>query len=273
LKGDNAMNKKYLLPAIATVLVLSLLLSSAQYAFAANNSVAIIGPKLVVTTIPEDDQVREKGIIVFGFSEPEGWPKPYQPGDDWISQHKLLVTYNGLPLFWPVTGPAGVIIKCNVLEKDKTNVVFNKMGTLGPQFPEENLKTHLVDVSDFFICKPRWKSPLNIAGFLESVGVLDVYYIGPPDPTFIADNILVVQAFITVGRTLVTGADIQDICVLGWSMASNHLTVTLPNGRGSYHTWDNPLGPFVSCEEAALWQREYLGVEIGTQEGTTPVYD
>ena len=32
----------------------------------------------------------------------------------------------------------------------------------------------------------------------------------------IADNILVVEAFFTVGRTVVFGSDKQDICVLGW---------------------------------------------------------
>jgi len=58
------------------------------------------------------------------------------------------------------------------------------------------------------------------------------------------------------------GTDIQDICVLGWSMAHNIRRITLPDGGEIYYTWDDPLGPFVSCEEAALEQRDYLGVGI-----------
>ena len=37
--------------------------------------------------------------------------------------------------------------------------------------------TKMVDVTDKFVCKVRWKSPAT--GVLESVGVLDVYYVGP----------------------------------------------------------------------------------------------
>ena len=47
----------------------------------------------------------------------------------------------------------------------------------GKQGSYENLMTKLVDVSDKFVCKVRWKSPAT--GVLESVGVLDVYYVGP----------------------------------------------------------------------------------------------
>ena len=71
---------------------------------------------------------------------------------------------------------AGPSIACNVLEKDKVDVVPDPKTGDGKQGAMENLMTKLVDVSDKFVCKVRWKSPAT--GVLESVGVLDVYYVG-----------------------------------------------------------------------------------------------
>ena len=254
------MNRKYLIPALASVLILSMIFSSSMPLVAAVTR-PVIGPKLDVVTIPEDDQKREKGIIILG-RDGQGFEKGYQPGFDFLSQHKLLVSYNGRPLWWRI-GEAGLVVTCNVLEKDKVNPVDDKFGKSTKQFPEENLKTTLIDVSDKFKCKPRWKTPADMPGWYESVGVLDVYYLGPILPTMIADHILVVQVALVLGRTVIVGTDIQDICVLGWSMAHNIRKITLPDGGDRYYyTWDDPLGPFVSCEEAALEQRAYLGVGI-----------
>jgi hypothetical protein len=286
------MNRKYLLPAIATVLIFSMLLSSTQVAFAQTLAYTI-GPKLVVVTIPEDDQKRETGVIILGL-QPLGldgtggrspWPKDkgfsdctFQKGGNSqtqpvacqpLSQHKLLVTFNGQVITWRLnTNDPVPSVTCDVFEKDKLHPVPNKDGTTGPQFPEENLVTNPVKVNKEFTCKERWKSP--VAGTFESAGVLDVYYTGPADAHFIADNILVVNVVLVVGRATIVGTDIQDICVLGWSMSTNHLEVTLPDGRGKYNTWADPLGKFVSCEEAALWQRDDQGIPIGQVEGTTP---
>jgi len=258
------MNSKYLIPVIASALVITMVLSSLTPAMA--QLTPSFGPQLVVKTIPQDDQVLKKGIIILGLTpigEPgtgNPWPKGYAPGVDIISQHKLLVTYNGQVLFWRI-GDAGPVITCNVLEKDKVNPVDDKFGNPTKQFPQENLVTKLVDVSDKFICKPRWKTPADMPGWFESAGVLDVYYNGPLVPGVIADNILVVTASLVIGRVVIQGVDMQDICVLGWSMSPNWMTLTLPDHGSFVILWSNPMGPFVGCEEAALEQRNYLGIQ------------
>jgi hypothetical protein len=151
--------------------------------------------------------------------------------------------------------------------------------------------TTLVDVSSKFVCKPRWKSPAT--GVLESVGALDVYYVGPtPAPAatntatgavitsavtnaavgvWIADNIVTVEAFVTAGRTVVFGSDIQDLCVLGWAVTGTAaatwtdptLTITKPDGT-THSIWQRPMGWFHSCESLALAQRDVLGIALAT---------
>ena len=259
------MKSKYLIPVVASILILSMLLSASTPIVSAIN-VRAFGPKLEVTTIPEDNQVLKKGIIVLD-SGPDGTGASRRVDRTWISlirllsQHKLLVTYNGQPLFWRI-GDAGPIVTCNVLEKDKVNPLDDKFGVPTKQFPQENLVTKLIDVSDKFICKPRWKTPADMPGWFESAGVLDVYYNGPALPTLIADNILVVTVTLVVGRTIIQGTDIQDICLLGFSMSHNTRTITLPDGGEVYISSSNPMGPFVSCEEAAIEQRAFLGLPI-----------
>lgn len=254
------MNNKYLIPALASVLVLTMLLSSFMPVMAVIRPT--IGPKLDVVTIPEDDQKREKGIIVLGLTpDATGRGKGYAAGQDLLSQHKLLVSYNGQLIYWRI-GDSPIVVACNVLEKDKVNPIKDKFGTPTRQFPEENLVTKLIDVSDKFICKVRWKNPAGMLGYEESVGVLDVYYVGPALPTMIADNILLVTVSLVIGRTIIMGSDMQDICVLGYSMSPNYRDLTLPDGGEIYRTFADSLGPFVSCEEAALYQRFHLGLAI-----------
>jgi hypothetical protein len=181
-----------------------------------------------------------------------------------MSQHKLLVTYNGQPIIWPVAS-AGVSILCNFLEKDKVNVVTDPKTNTGKQASWENLMTKLVDVSDHFTCKARWKSPGT--GLLESAGVLDVYYTGVGSNFYIADTILVVTATYAIGRSVIWGAEMQDICVLGWAITGQVITgaanpswiITKPDGTQHY-IWKNAMGSFVGCEELALAQRDFAGI-------------
>jgi len=275
------MNHK-LLPAVAAFLILGVLLSATPLAYAA--TVLTFGPKLEVVTIPQDNQKLKKGVIILGIDPLQPLTAKAPGPNDLLSQHKIIVTYNGATLVWRVGDP-GPSIACNVLEKDKVNVVPDPKTGDGKQGDYENLMTKLVDVSDKFVCKVRWKSPAT--GVLESVGVLDVYYVGPltaapvPNVTplgtngkqvgvWIADNILVVEAFFTVGRTVVFGSDIQDVCVLGWpvNIAPNapvlpNWIITKPDGLPHY-IWTNAMGNYVGCEELALAQRNALAILLET---------
>jgi hypothetical protein len=250
------MNRK-LVPVVAAFLILAVLFGSTPFTYAA---VATIGPKLDVTTIPQDDQKREIGIMILGIGPGAGL------GVDPMSQHKLLVTYNGQPIIWQLgTGSLkGVpIVVCNVLEKDKVNAIDDPKTTAKPQFTNE-IQTKLVDVTSNFVCKVRWKQ--YSAGWLESSGVLDVYYTGSADPHWIADHILVVEVIMQIGRSVVYGVDIQDICVLGWASAATNaqaakegLIFTKPDGNKHY-IFENALGPYASCEDAALVERSWMGL-------------
>jgi len=300
------MNHK-LIPAVAGFLILVTILGMTpglSYA-----QVVTFGPQLQVTTIPQDDQFLKKGIMILGLDsaigkthgttlipefqclDPVAWAAavkanggsavgipPACNAQDLMSQHKLLVTYNGLPVSWHVgsTEPQPVV-KCNFLEKDKVNVVADPKTGKGKQGPWENLMTTTVDVSNYFVCKPRWKQPAP--GVYESSGVLDVYYTGVFDGHFIADTILVVEVTLTLGKTLIFGSDIQDICVLGWAVGLNgfavpdasqvqlpfnniqgvFFTITKPDGTVHW-VWVDALNGYVSCENAALIQKQVLGI-------------
>ena len=272
------MNHKFI-PAVAAFLILGVLLSATPLAYAA--TLLTFGPKLEVVTIPQDNQKLAKGIIILGIN-PATPTAMVAPGpNDLLSQHKIIVTYNGATVTWAV-GTAGPTIACNVLEKDKVAVQPDPKTGDGQQGSWENLMTKMVDVSDKFVCKVRWKSPAT--GVLESVGVLDVYYVGPLTHVqdalgnggvsgrtvgvWIADNILVVEAFFTVGRTVVFGSDIQDICVLGWPTGTTVQTLATPTGQITkpdglpHYVFANAMGDFVGCEELTLAQRDVLGLTI-----------
>jgi hypothetical protein len=111
-----------------------------------------------------------------------------------------------------------------------------------------------------FVCKYRESKP--------GVGVLDVYFQGPAATSsildvgqFIADYILVVTAAFTIGRTVVYGTEIQDICVLGWSWSGPATLVTKPDGTQHY-VFADPLIGDASCEDTALVQKDLLGIPI-----------
>ena len=133
------MNHKYI-SAIAAFLILGVLLSATPLAYGVN--VLTFGPKLDVVTIPQDNQILKKGIIILGINPVAG---PTLGQTDLLSQHKIIVTYNGATLTWRV-GDAGPSVACNVLEKDKVNVVPDPKSGDGKQGAYENLMTKLVDV-------------------------------------------------------------------------------------------------------------------------------
>jgi hypothetical protein len=181
------------------------------------------------------------------------WPKPIADGWDLLSQHKILATLNGVP-----TAPTTAL--CEVIEKEKAKIP--PMTTKTPskrQFMDEVIKTTLQDVTDNFVCKFRWIKP--------GVGSLDVYYVGPRVQNFIADHMLIVTVGYTVGTRTIWASELQDICILGWSMGHNTLFLGLfinpgfsvtPAYPEGYWSWDDALGPFVSCDEAAAWQLSWI---------------
>ena len=249
------MNHK-LLSIVSAILILTVLLGASPFTYAVTQRYTTL-PTLLVTTIPQDNQVLEKGIIILDLGQAKF-------GQDLMSQHKLLVTYNGQTIIWPVAG-AGVNILCNFLEKDKVNVINDPKTGDGKQAAWENLMTKMVDVSDHFTCKARWKSPG--VGLLESAGVLDVYYSGDGSNFYISDTILVVTATYAIGRSIVWGSEMQDICILGWAINANTIetavdpsySITKPDGT-QHHIWQNAMGGFVGCEELALAQRDIAGI-------------
>lgn len=237
---------KFVLPSTAAFLILVIAISSFMPAAAVAR--ITLTPYLQVVTIPEDDQLRQTGIMSLNVAEVTG--EAYL---DLMSQHKLLITLNGL-----LVSTTGLVIACNVAEKDKEavsrDVTTGKTISKNRQFPQENLKTTLIDVAQYFVCKPRWKP-----GGL-SVGVLDVYYTGPLTADFIADHILVVHVTYTVGRQIFYGTEMQDICVLGKAVTGATVSMVSKSNGDDHYLVDDALGTYASCEEAALAQRAQLGV-------------
>jgi len=252
------MNHKFI-PAVAAILIIGIMLSSTP--LAAAQTVLAFGPKLEVVTIPQDNQKLKTGVMILGLNG--------VTETDLMSQHKIIVTYNGGILWWRIGDPEPVL-SCNVVEKDKVNVIPDPKDGIGPQFTSENLMTKLVDVSTEFICKVRWTSPAP--GIQESKGVLDVYFVGSHKAAWISDNILAVEVAMVVGRTVVVGSDIQDICVLGYAVGTGSdgttadsptLSWTKPDGT-LHSIWANPMGDFVSCEQLSLVERDVLGLTLAT---------
>ena len=183
--------------------------------------------------------------------------KGYMGGMELLSQHKILATLNGVP-----TKPDYFL--CEVIEKEKAKIP--PMTTKTPstrQFDDEIIRTTVKDVTSNFICKVWWVKP--------GVGVLDVYFIGPRVKNFIADHMLIITLGWKLGRTTVWASDLQDICILGWAMepygGGNILVIKLfknpgkstwPAGNEYYYSWNDPIGEFVSCDEAVAWQRAWI---------------
>jgi hypothetical protein len=269
------MNRR-LLPIIAALLVLLIVLGTTPFtdALAAE---ATVGPKLEVWTIAQDDQFHEKGVMILGLvsdetedpvskcdptGESETLPACVDAPRDLMSQHKILVAYNGAPIMWRV-GDAGPVVVCNIVEKDKVFVVPDPKTGQGQQFETEVLMTKLFDVSDQFACKARWKSPDGGAHY-ESTGVLDVYFTGMLDAHYLADYMLVVEVTYLIGRTIVWGTEMQDVCVLGWWGEDTSLGYgdRIEKADGTWHyIFDDPINSYASCGDLALIQRDAVGVK------------
>ena len=244
------MNKRYL-PAIASILIIAIALASFMPVFAALPTRLVGQPTLRVTTIAEDDESRETGVMWMGTGTTAATLGTGP--QDLLSQFKIIVSYNGVP-----TTPTSTY--CQFVEKDKANPLKDQ------QFPAENLKT-VPKENPNFLCKFRWGKP--------GVGVIDVYYIGAALGQYIADYILVVGVDLAVGRTTVFAAEIQDICLIGWPLPLVNPNPQLqgpawkilkPDGTLHY-VYADPLadpttGPFTSCEDIALMQKDQLGIPI-----------
>lgn len=240
-EGQERRLDKKILPAVASLLVLGTLLSLVVPAFAEMPALAIAGPTLVVRTIAEDDQIRKTGVIILGMTPP-GFPDQLTFSTaDWLAQFKISITYNGVAV-------NATTLYCQVIEKDKYNPVKDQ------QFPAENLKTVPKDQSGLFVCKWRSGKP--------GIGVLDVYYIGTAAAQYIADYVLVVSASYTIGRTVAYGTDMQDICVLGYPIVLTINDGGLFSDDGGPLFLVDPLGSYVSCEDAALAEKNALGLGI-----------
>jgi hypothetical protein len=268
-RKERNMNK-YILPSAAAFLILVIAVSSYTPAMAVARITLV--PSLQVVTIPEDDQTRNTGYMILGVG-PANTPAN-QLGPKFYAQYKIIVTLNGL-----LVGDTahGLTISCNVAEKDKIinppDVTTGKTPVLNRQFPRELVETQVKDVADFFVCKFRPKSiyvpadnsvyPGTSAHYASegfSVGVLDVYYTGAAaDASFIADHILVVHATYTVGRQVFYGAEIQDICILGYSFQAATYMTTLVSGD-RLAIYGDPLLGYSGCDSAALFQLNALGL-------------
>lgn len=236
------MKTRYL-PAIASILIIAIAMTSFMPVFAALPTRLVAQPTLSVTTIAEDDEARETGMIVFGTSftgsVTTGNLKFIGPSD-LIAEYKILVSYNGVPVTPTTTS-------CQFVEKDKVN-------PLKGQFPPETLVSVPTETQNF-ICKFRWGKP--------GVGVIDVYFTGVFLPQYIADYIIKVSAGLAVGRTTVTGSEIQDVCVIGAPLAvgGGYYPLSKPDGT-THPIFPDPLDGYVSCEDAALAQRAQMGLTI-----------
>lgn len=231
------MNKRYL-PAIAAILI-AITATSFVPVFAQLPTRLFAQPTLTVVTIAQDDQMRHTGVM---------WLAPTQAlfgttgaVQDVMSQFKFFVSYNGQPVT-----PTG--FTCEVIEKDKSNPIKAPQGTW------ENLETVPKDQSGYFICKERLGKP--------GVFVLDVYYTGLGKPVNIADYVLDISVWLTVGRTLVWGTDMQDLCLLGWPVPTTpNWIITKPSGDLHY-IYADPMSGWKSCEDLALQEKSQLGLPI-----------
>jgi len=288
------MDKKIVLPALAAFMILVMVATAfpAASAVVRGSQTNVFNLPLTIVTIAEDDEVRNKGIMilcVLGTLDPEDdgeAMRAFDPDtcaavvnqytdvvyaapwiDKWADYKVIVLLPNGAKFFWPVSQafPTGLVLTCEVIEKD----------TVEPKIPQaswEVLKKMVVDVSGDFECKFRWKA---IGGFFWSVGVLDVYYTGVQNSEHVAPYILDIQAAYTdpVSRVVYYGAEMQDLCILAWPFTADPqdsgewqkwaFTLYKPEGRTVIRVPD-PLDGFVSCEDATLFQRQLLQAYIPT---------
>jgi len=198
-------------------------------------------PTVTVVTIPQDDQLRNTGVMWLADSSTDFGTLT---GASLVSQYKILVSYNGVPII-----PSSMY--CQFVEKDKREPMKNQQG------PWETLASVPTDMSTSFLCKFRWGKP--------GVGVVDVYYIGSGSPAAIADYVLIIGINYVVGRNTVYGTDMQDLCVLGWPLSTVVDTIYVPptsTTNAVKYIYADPLGGWKSCESVALYELNLLNVPI-----------
>jgi len=201
-----------------------------------------VAPVLDIKTVASDDTTRNTGVMVLGlYPAPAGWPWPSQRGIDLIAHYDATVTLNGVNISPDLFFGA-------VYRKDEVQPI-NK------QFSQEILKTMLKDASAQFVVMVNWT--------VTGVGVIDVYFVGERKRDWVGDYLVVLAGEKKISDKYVWGCAIQKLCVLGWSMGSRSLLIKL-SGGDSHYSWDDPLGPFPSAAEAAIWQRHYLGLKIAS---------
>jgi hypothetical protein len=199
-------------------------------------------PALDLSIIAEDDPVRNTGIMALGILPAGQSPSPYyQPGTDLVAHYKVTIAYNGIPV-----QPNFLVLQ--VLKR----TVYNPSSK---QFPDETLASKLTDASSDFVMMVRSGSP--------GVAELDVYYVGPLNSEHVAEYTLVITSMLRIGTDVVYGTSLQSLCMLGWSMDPYYppASTVLPDGT-THRFWVNPLGTFISCDEAVLWQRIKLGLRV-----------
>jgi len=214
-------------------------------------------PELAVEVTAQDDEVRDTGVMVLcpGGPPPAGDTRATDAdtcdndGDDmWQDLHasyELEITLDG--------APTQANIACMVTQEE----------TVSPSDPMaafEDFRTELTDVSADFVCVIRSVAP--------GVGALDLYYTGPPDADAVGSYDLVVQAFTTIGTEAIFATDTQHVCMLGWPFNDNGANMTFavdastPDGMKHVKRAPHPLDGFAGCGDAALHQRELLGLTI-----------
>ncbi|MGH7800394.1 MAG: hypothetical protein ACREOW_07155 [Thermodesulfobacteriota bacterium] len=181
--------------------------------------------RLEIQTIPQDDQLRKKGLIVFEHN-------------DRHAEYKFDIRQNGVnvdPDF----------IDCIVLEKSVCNPKIRQPGLI----TEEEL-TEVFDVSDFCFCL------IEQAPGVPGVGVIDLFCsVNPGDHVF----------KVVATRDSAVGSEIQDLCVLITPTCDPFRTChEFPRKdegfefefpfSGAFHSAD-PIFPFSSCKNAELFQR------------------
>jgi len=214
-------------------------------------------PELAVEVTAQDDEARNTGVMVLcpGGPPPAGDTRATDAdtcdndGDDmWQDLHAgydLTIALNGAPI--------EASIACMVTQAQ----------TVSPSDPMdsfEDFRTELTDVSVDFVCVIRSVAP--------GIGALDLYYVGPPDAEAVGSYDLVVEAFVTIDTKVIFATDTQHICMLGWPFNDNGANMTFavdastPDGLKHVKRAPHPLDGFAGCGDAALHQRELLGLSI-----------
>src|SRR3972149_3951409 len=221
--------------------------------------------KLKVVTIPQEDQLREKGILIICPTNGTNQYCP-EPALDYDPHTEYKIHF---------VDPQGnnvdpVSITCTVIEKDVCHVPTGGGKQPGRrQFDLADVEaeaTDLFNISDQFVCKYR--------SVKAGVGVLEVYFADSRsnrNTVFIGDHILKVEAVDANGNK---GAQIQDICILGFPTCGffgdctdnekipNFFFSTLWPDETFMNKYADPIYPFASCKNIALWEREVLGEEV-----------